>query len=187
MSEFNKDYNPSSLRLSQSFDQASGVRKHIPTIPVCKPGRQDFVRIHPSSDYRIDTAVIELKEEQVTFLLAPSLAPELRGLWVPKSLITYVNRQGVLALWPIRLPGEDGRIDSWNASAAEAAHVAVENWVRVSSNMSQGAYDVYVATGDIPDPEWPEISFEEILNTAFRGHIIDDLNHPVIKRLLGAA
>jgi hypothetical protein len=187
MSQFNKDFNPASLRLSQSFQKASGVRNHITTIPVSKPGRQDFVRIHPSSDYRLDTAVIELKEERESFLLSPLLAPDLRSLWVHKTLITYINRQGVLALWPIRLPSEDGRIDNWNASAAEAAQIAVENWVRVSSNMSLGAYDVYVASGEIPDPEWPEISFEEILNTAFRGHIIDDLNHPVIKRLLGAA
>ncbi|NRP95061.1 hypothetical protein XMG59_001157 [Marinobacterium sp. xm-g-59] len=178
---------PKALRLSQGFHQASCLRKHITNIPVCKPSRQDFVRIHPSSHYHIDTAVVELKDERETFLLSPSLVTELRGLWVPKTLITYINRQGVLALWPIRLPGEDGRLDSWNASATEAAHLAVENWVRVSSNMSQGAYDVYVATGEIPDPEWPEMTFEEILNIAFKSHIIDDLKHPVIKRLLGAA
>jgi hypothetical protein len=30
----------------------------------------------------------------------------------------------VLTLWPIRRPGEDGRVDQWNASALEAAEMA---------------------------------------------------------------
>ena len=38
--------------------------------------------------------------------------------------MTAINRQGVLFLWPIRLPGADGKIDDWSRSAMDAADEA---------------------------------------------------------------
>ena len=37
----------SRLRLSQNFSEKVGVRKALLTVPVRKPGRQDFIRVHP--------------------------------------------------------------------------------------------------------------------------------------------
>ncbi|MEL0036066.1 MAG: hypothetical protein VW874_04875 [Gammaproteobacteria bacterium] len=180
-------FNPSQLRLSQNFSESTGVKKHYNTIPVRKPGRQDFIRTHPDSKYRLETAIIELKEERETYLVDPSLWNELPGELIPKVLITYINRQNVLSLWPIRLPGSDGRIDHWNNSALEAAVLAETSWVRVSANMHLGAYEVFTATGDLLEPEWPDLSFEEILKIAFKGRYIDSLDHSVIRRLVGGA
>ena len=67
----------------------------------------------------------------------------------PRLLVTAINRQGVLFLWPIRLPGADGKIDDWSRSAMDAADEAKSRWVRVTSNMSLGAYEVAVASGQI--------------------------------------
>ena len=36
-------------------------------------------------------------------------------------------------------------------------------WVRVQSNFPAGKYEVFEATGDIPAPEWPEMTFREML------------------------
>ena len=185
LDETKSQFDPAMLRLSQNFKQSAGVKKHLTTIPVRKPGKQDFVRVHPSEDYRVDTAVIELKEEREIYLLAPHLLPELPSEWVAKSLITYINRQGVLALWPIGLPNAEGRTNSWNESARDAAQIAQDSWVRVSANMSLGAYDAFTALGDIPDPEWPDLSFEEILKIAFKGKYIESTDHAVIRDLLG--
>jgi hypothetical protein len=100
-------------------------------------------------------------------------------------LFTTINRQKVVSLWPIRLPGEDGRIDEWNGSAMDAATLGQKQWVRVSANMSLGAYDVYEATGEIPEPEWPELDLGQILEIAFKGRFIKDSDHPALKRLRG--
>ena len=43
------------------------------------------------------------------------------------------------------------------------------------------------AADTIPDPEWPTLSFQELLRIAFRDRLIDRLDHPVIKRLRGLA
>jgi hypothetical protein len=178
-------FDPSRLRLGQNFSESVGVKKALMTIPVRKPAKQEFVRVHPGIDFRLETAVLELKEERETYLVDPQLWGDIPGELTPKVLFTAINRQGVVTLWPIRMPGEDGRLDMWNQSALEAAQMAQQHWVRVSSNMSLGAYEVFQATGDIPEPEWPELSLSEILKVAFKGRYIESAEHPVIRQLLG--
>jgi hypothetical protein len=57
----------------------------------------------------------------------------------------------------------------------------------VKSNMSLGGYEVFMAEkqNQIPEPEWPELSFEELCKIAFRDRLINVPDHPVIKRLRG--
>jgi hypothetical protein len=180
-------FDPARLRLSQNFHESLGVKKVITTVPVRKPGRQDFIRVHPEPSHRIETAVLNLKEEREVYLVAAELWPALASEVTPMVLVTAINRQKVTFLWPIRLPGPDGRIDEWNASALHAAQMAQTKWVRVMANMNLGAYDVFEASGELPEPEWPELSFEELLRTAFKGRFIDTLDHPVVQRLGGQA
>ena len=181
----NSPFDPANLRLSQNFGASAGVKKLTTTIPVRKPGKQDFVRVHPDPAYQIETAVLEFKEERETYLVAPGLWDGLLGELTPKVLFTTINRQKVVSLWPIILPGEDGRINSWSESAMDAATLGQKKWVRVSANMSLGAYDVFEATGEIPEPEWPELDLGQILEIAFKGRFIKDSAHPALKRLRG--
>jgi len=176
-----------SLRLSQDFASAVGVKKLVTTIPVKKPSKEWFVRTHPDPAYWLQTAVLELKEDRETYLVAPGLWPELASdpTFSPRELVTAINRQGVLFLWPIRLPGADGKIDDWSRSAMDAADEAKSRWVRITANMSLGAYDVAVASGQVAAPEWPGIAFQEIIRIAFRDKMISDWNHPVLRRLRG--
>jgi hypothetical protein len=117
-------FDPARLQLSQNFAEMAGVRKLLTTVPVRRPHKQEFIRVHADDTYRLETPVLELKEDRETYLVSPDLWPELPGELTPKVLYTTINRQGVLTLWPIRLPGEDGRVDQWNASALEAAEMA---------------------------------------------------------------
>ena len=47
-------FDPAALRLDQSFADTVGVKKHLMTVPVRKPNRQDFVRVHPDPAYQAD-------------------------------------------------------------------------------------------------------------------------------------
>jgi hypothetical protein len=180
-------FDPAALRLDQSFAETVGVRKLLTTVPVRKPNRQDFVRVHPDPAYRLTpAAIIELKEDREVYVVTSEMAVELPGEFALATLFTTVNRQGVLHLWPVRLPGADGKHNEWHRSAMEAAELAMHGWVRVSANMALGAYGVFAATGDLPDPTWPDLSFLEILKTAFRDRIINSVDHPVVQRLRGA-
>ncbi len=46
------------LRLDQSYADTVGVKKLLTTVPVRKPNRQDFVRVHPDPGYRLTPAAI---------------------------------------------------------------------------------------------------------------------------------
>src|SRR5215469_9481473 len=120
-------FNPERLRLSQNFGNLIGVKKVLTAVPVRNPDRQSFIRVHPSPTYRIETAVLELKAERETYLVEPSLISDLPGEVIPKALFTAVNRQGVVFLWPIRLPDADGRHNPWSDTALQGATAAMEN------------------------------------------------------------
>ena len=104
---------------------------------------------------------------------------------MPKVLFTAMNRQGVVFLWPVRLPGEDGRSYAWHRSALDAANLAMSGWVRIVANMNLGAYEVFEATGELPEPEWPEKDFQSLVDIAFKDHYIRELDHPALRRLRG--
>jgi len=180
-------FDPAALRLDQSFAEGPAVKKLLTTIPVRKPAAQDFIRVHPSEDYRLGTAVISLKDDRETYLVTPHLVPELITECIPVTLYTVMSRQGVLSLWPVRLPANDGRDMEWWRSAREAAELAMASWVRIKANSALGAYEIFKADGAIPEPQWPDISFREILRIAFRDFLIDSTEHAVVKRLRGLA
>jgi hypothetical protein len=177
----------SKLRLSQDFVESAGVKKLITTVPVRKPNPQEFLRVHPDPKYRAVLAIIELKDDREIYLVTPNIARELPGEFVSVMLFTAINRQGVTFLWPVKLPASNGRVMEWHRSAAEAAEIAMTRWVRVKSNMALGAYEIFEAASSVSNPEWPALSFQELLRVAFRDRLIDRFDHPVIKRLRGLA
>ena len=178
-------FDPRKLRLSQRFSEGIDVRRIVTTVPVRKPHRQEFVRVHPAENMRIETALLDFKEERQLYLVEPALWPALPGEACPKTLYTALTMQGVVMLWPVRLPDETGRLDPWNTSAHEAAKRAESRWIKAPANMHLGAYDVFEAMGQIPAPIWPDLAFEQLLEIAFRGRYIDSLDHPTLRRLRG--
>jgi hypothetical protein len=174
-----------SLRLSQDFVGAAGVKKLLTHVPVRKPGRQDFIRVHPDAAYRVDVGVIQLKDDDETYLVCPELHAELRGEMVFVSIFTAITRQGVTFLWPVRLQLPDDKPLAWWTSAREAAEMAINQWVRVSANKHLGAYEITAATGLVAEPEWPTLSFQRLIEIGFRDRLVDRLDHPLVQRLRG--
>ena len=174
-----------SLRLNPSFIETAGVKKLLTTVPVKRPSQQDFFRVHPAPEYRENFALIDLKDDREEFLVHPTILSELTNEATYKTVFTAVNRQGVVFLWPIRLPAPNDRKTEWSRSAREAAELAMTRWVRMKPNMSLGAYDISVAESVIADPVWPELPYAELLKIAFRERIITTLEHPVVRRLRG--
>lgn len=173
------------MRLTQNFGASAGVKKIITTIPVRKPSNQAFVRVRTGDEWRMPVAVLQLKDDGECYLVMPQLFGELAQEARPKMLYTGVTRDGNLFLWPINMPGEDGRLDAWSQSAHSAAQMAETSWVRLVANRTVGAYDVMEATNLLEEPSWSELTFGEMVNLGFKGKVIDSLDHPIVKRLRG--
>ena len=176
-----------SLRLDQTYSDGVAVKKLITMIRVGKPQKQHFVRVNPDPAYRISPmAIIDLKDDRESYLVTPTLAAELAGEFTSVALFTAITRAGTLFLWPVPLPGPDGKHNPWHRSALIAVERAKSRWVRIVANMEAGGYDISEAAANIGEPEWPEISFDEIVRIAFEGKIVDRPDHPLILKLRGA-
>jgi hypothetical protein len=66
---------PENLRLSQDFAETVGVKKVLVTIPVRKPGAQDFVRVRPGPEWRENFPIIDLKDDREEFVVINRWSP----------------------------------------------------------------------------------------------------------------
>ncbi len=178
-------FDPARLRLSQNFAATVGVEKVLTVIPCRKPNRQEFMRVRPGKDWRLETGLFEDKQNREIYLVERELWSELMGELFLACLFFAITRQGDVMLWPVKLPGPDGKTNSWNQSALAAAQLAETHWVRVASNMAAGMYDTFRAKGDLAEPTWPDLPFSEILRLAFKDRHIADMAHPAVKALRG--
>jgi len=154
------------------------------TIPVRKPGRRNFIRVHHDEEYRLyDVPVIEDEKKEVHILSAELEIPEdLERFVSHQNLLTCITHRGTLFLWPYKNSTND-----WSKSASRIARRAVVEWVRLIPDMEANGYRVETAPAELRavQPTWPEMTFDEILNTAFEDKCIDSLDHPVIRSLRG--
>ena len=174
----------SAVRLSQDFSTLAKTEKILTHVPVRRPPKHVFFRVHPDERYRTEIAVVELDGDD-TYLINPDLVSAIPELVRPVRLYLYVTRQGAIGLWAVKLPGDDGKINPWHQTAHEGAQVAMVKWIRLVPNRDLGAYDV-IAGENIPtEPAWPNKTMSELVNKAFADRYIADENHPLLRGLVG--
>jgi hypothetical protein len=174
------------LRLPSAVSAFAGTRELLTRVPVKKPSdMRDFIRIHPHPSMALPTAIFEDKDAGETFIVLPAMAAALVGNTKLVKLQTSISRGGIVFLWPIPLPDQSGRSNDWNESQRIAAIEADKRWIRMQSDRTLGAYRVYSAEGEIPDPVWPDMTLSGLLEIAFRGRVVDRADHAVIRRIRG--
>jgi len=55
----------------------------------------------------------------------------------------------------------------------------------MQADMALAGYRLLKAKGDLGEPEWPSIPFNELLDVAFKERVISTEDHPVFNKLLG--
>jgi hypothetical protein len=180
-------FDPANLRLDQSYTETVGVNKLITTIPVRRPNKQTFFRVHPGGEWRDNFPIIDLKDDREEYIVAKPLVPELFTEIVYKQLRLGITRQGNLFFLPLPLPGPDGKDNPWWSSLRELADRAETNWIRVISNKELGAYEALQASDALSEPAWDlqGLKFWDLIEIAFKKFLITDIEHPVVKRLRG--
>jgi len=151
-----------------------------------KPKKTEWIRVHPSNDYRTRIAYFEEEDERLMYAIAPAVLEQLEpNEYKTATLYLTINRQGTPFLWPVKKSGVDGKPMRWFDSANIAVEKAKTQWIRIRPD--EGSYVVYTTLIDIPEPEWPEMSMKEILKLAFRQYFVKDMDHPIILNLKGMA
>ncbi len=188
-----REFDPTSLRLSQDFVSEAGVKKIRTVVPVDRPKSNWWFQAHPDEiNFSLATMVLDLKERGGLYLVDRSLWSELamEPLLSPRLLVTCMTRQNIVFIWPLRLPRSDGSLDSWSQSAIEALKLARCNWIRLQSDRDLGAYVASEPVSSFSPPDWKSQiheDFAQLLEIGFRGRKIDNTDHPVLKDLRGEA
>lgn len=179
-------FNPDSLRITGDVNTI-GAEKLLVRVAVRKPTKQEYFRVRTGPEFRLPCAILEIKDEREFYLVTPDVLPVLAEDIRQVELRLCQNRQGVSFMWPVPMPSPDGRTNPWYESARDAANLAEEGWIRMIAVMAEGSYSIYRATGDIPAPQWPDKTLQDVLQLAFKdGKLIDTEDHPIVRQLNGA-
>src|SRR5580765_3259769 len=93
------------LRLG-SASVTAGTTEVLTLIPVRKPSRHEFFRVHP--EHALPTTVYTDKEDRDdVYLVMPEMRTVLAGDARPVMLVPTITRQGAVRIWPVSLPPED--------------------------------------------------------------------------------
>jgi hypothetical protein len=180
-------FNPAVLRTALSYEAIS-VTQQITALRVGKAPQQEFWMTHSSEDYRADALLLEVKADRDFYLVHPAMKTELEEEAAAFRLHLAIGRSGVPFLLAIRLPGPDGKWNSWPESLEKIALLGRTRWVRAIPKSAAGMYVPLVGSDTLPGPDWPELpSMRDLLRLAFGDRLIDTADHPVIRRLRGLA
>lgn len=94
----NDPFNLAALKINMAFKEEANVRKILNVLPVRRPKKQEWIRVHPDVAYRGDFAVIKLEADGEYFLVAPAVAREFAKECSYVSIYTGINTNGSVFL-----------------------------------------------------------------------------------------
>ena len=183
-------FDPENFRAPNSLDgSGDGIRKEFTHIRVGRPKKTSFFRTHTDPAYRLPVYIIEdeggmTKQE---FLVMPNVTDALVEETKPKLLVLCVDQMGTPCLWlaPRQVEDSPQRANLWNETALNALAKSETMWVRMTSNMAEGAYTIHTSNS-LTEPKWPELPMSELIKLGFgEERVIRNMNHPLVRRLLG--
>lgn len=173
------------LRLPANYGATLGVKKILNTVPVGKPKNSNFFRTNTDASMTFAAMTLEHGKSKETYVVYPSVSIAVPELVRRVVLHAAIDRQNNIFLIPVQLPNEDGTRNAWYESLAQAVECAKTKWIRISANQNIQGYNIFAADADLPEPDWPDSNIETLIEVAFRGKIINSIDHPVIQALLG--
>jgi hypothetical protein len=177
-------FDPASIVLDQSYLKEAAATRALLEVSVRKPKEDEFFRVHTDPTYSLGPiATIKDSEGRETYILSPSLAKAERLKHAIVTFHTCINTDGVIFLWPVTVPGSSGRsANAWHTSAVKAKDQAELKWIKLVASQNAGNYEAWPARGEIPEPDWPALSFKEILKLALKDRYITSRDHPVLQK-----
>jgi hypothetical protein len=184
-----KGDNPGSV-----FDNLDSLRKEqkltvkrkavLVNVTVDKPANNVFFRSHPEHELQ-GSSVLQDRAGRAYYYVVPAMRthPKLEKRVRPVTLGLICTWPGnIPIIWPVSTGDRDFKV--WK-SARKALELSKEYWTQIVWDEENGDYVIETAEDIHVDPIWPEQSFEELLKLGFDGKIIDNEDHPYVRRLRG--
>ncbi len=183
-------------KLRISPDKKIKVTPVLNTIVVGKPNKTDFFRVRTGEGWEdLEMFVFASNEgkDHTPYLVYPEtevakLLIEL-GLLIPCKFYMYqVYSTGILKIdYVSQKPDKTGLLNRYHVTHLQALEEAKNRWIRMYTNQEGGYYVWALAEDSLPEPVWPEkpATLGEAIEIAFRGYLIEGLDHPEIKKLRG--
>jgi len=149
-------------------------------ITVEKPRKEEFFRVHPDESYHFNVLVYE-SQHRPTHLVDPCLEETLKHFIKRKKLMLVITRNGELKLFPV----DENSNSKWAQSSRDAIKRAQKDWVQLIPVRAKASNIIRTASGDLSQPQWPNLSPGEVFTAAFDGLVIDGLEHPIARMLRG--
>jgi hypothetical protein len=181
---------------SKRDDTIASVETKLGPLPHHKiADANDFVRLHPDEENYwsdelcfVSVPIKGQKGETLHFI-----TEELAELYLPsKKILRFrlaLGIKGTEALFLCHIPSRN-LDNSFNSTALSGCEDAKTLWVMVTSRKDKG-YDDYQITRAVDQdsfvpPKWPSQSLSELIEATFTGRMIEEENHPAMRRLRGA-
>jgi len=164
------------------------LKKIIIQVPVKKPNKQKFFKVLSGPEWEILVTVLELREEGEYYLVTKNIAPYIIGevKLVRLNLAYYLDGTPFLIPIPMPEPDNPSKWNSWHRSLDTAVKTAMRTWIRAIPDKSSNGYILMEAMGKFQEPILPkDLTLKNYMEIGFRGRIISELDHPVIKHLMG--
>jgi hypothetical protein len=190
---------PSGFSLDKFKTKRAVAAANVDTLPTALPHHpiahaKDFTRLHPSDDYWSPelcfvSVPIKGQKKDLLHLIDEDLALQFvsSGKVQRFALALATKPHDVFFLCHIPTRNTD---NAWNLSNLQACSFARTRWVQASSRAEENveAYKVDFAKDEdaFPEPKWPKLSLEQLIDVTFAGRVIDHETHPALLRLIGA-
>ena len=170
--------------LLQPVDFSGAASAGTPTrIAINRPKRDEWITVRKGEEWVRAVWVIEEQQDldREIYIVAPALATgELEADSRYAIMHLTVSSTGRLFWWCVKM-GKGSRRNHWAESALKATDKAKDGWIRVMA--AHEGYDVCEAKANMPEPQWPDMTPDELIQLAFDDRIIASLDHPVARRL----
>jgi len=180
-----------------SPDKKIKVVHVLSTIVIGKPNKTDFVRVRSGDGYAPVTLYTYSPDgsgkDSKNYLVMPichSFMDEL-GVLTPSRFYLYqVLGSKVMKLDMIsQRTDKNGNLNRYHETHQECLEAGMVKWIRMRTVEDAGYYAYAYAEDLHPEPDWSHAppTLKTAIKIAFKGFIIDSMEHPEILKLRGKA
>jgi hypothetical protein len=148
-----------------------------------KPKKSEFIRVNPDPNYSKKYVII--KSDDIAYLVANSdIIKAFPNDIEYVTIRVAVNSNNTPFLVGFTFSYNGKKANSWHESLERCLTIAETKWLKIKADRVAQGYQKEISN-DPKEPKFPPNTLDELILRAFEDKIIENVEHPVVKRLQG--